>query len=102
MDNLQFETEKSKNNNWNLFLFDLCKSLLDNNQIIHKNYEPKVFGSWVIEFKNIRFVYDGRDNILSIQIKTKDGWKDKNSITKKELTYSLIKENTHNHPFSLI
>ena len=69
MDNLQFETEKSKNNNWNLFLFDLCKSLLDNNQIIHKNYEPEVFGSWVIEFKNIRFVHDGRDNILSNQNK---------------------------------
>lgn len=99
-----FDIEKQISKNWNLFLYDLAVQKLGDTDIKTKEYNDKVFGSWLIERQDRRLVYDGKDSWLAFQIKLRDDWKDIEIIKKDELKYSnfvgqinkLTENTTHN------
>jgi hypothetical protein len=87
---LNFEKKSSK---WETNLYDLCLSNVKS--IVTYKYDYKAFGSWYIECKNKRLVYDGKDSWLILQDKHLNDWKDETTIKKEELNdvilFSLIK-----------
>lgn len=88
-----FDIEKQISKNWNLFLYELVNQKLSDVDIQQKEYKDEVFGSWVIEKKERRLVYDGKECWLTLQAKTNAGWTDIESIKKDELQYSsLVKQ----------
>lgn len=96
-----FDIEKQVSKNWNLFLYDLCIQRIGKTEIKAHEYNDKVFGSWFIESKDKRLVYDGRDSCLIFQTKSKGNWMEVDTIIKDELKYSnyvsqinKLKENT--------
>lgn len=86
-----FDIEKQISQNWNVFLYDLAIQKLSDKDIKYKEYNDKVFGSWFIERRDNRLVYDGKDSWLIFQTKTKDDWADVETIYKDELKYSNFK-----------
>ena len=99
-----FDIEKQISQNWNLFLYELAVQILADKDIKNKEYNDKLFGSWLIERKDKRLVYDGKDSWLIFQTKTNDDWTDIEIIKNDELKYSnfvshinwLTENTTHN------
>jgi hypothetical protein len=99
-----FDIEKQISQNWNLFLYELAVEKLADKDIEGKEYNENVFGSWFIERKDKRLVYDGEDSLLIFQTKTKNDWTDIEIVKKDELEYSnfvrqlnkLTENTTHN------
>jgi hypothetical protein len=83
-----FDIEKQISQNWNLFLYDLAVQKLSDIDIKNKEYNDKAFGSWFIEIRDNRLVYDGKDFWLIFQTKTKGNWTDLDTIKNEDLKYS--------------
>lgn len=101
-----FAIEKKVSKNWNLFLFNLCFQKLEKTEIKIHEYNDKVYGSWFIQRKDKRLVYDGKDSCLIFQTKSKGNWMDIETIIKDDLRYSnyvsqinKLKENTPHKSF---
>ena len=85
-----FDIEKQVSANWNKFLYDFCISELYDSNITAKEYNDKVFGSWLVEVGNNRIVYMGKDRWLVGQIKKENEWFDKTILNKDELTFPIL------------
>jgi hypothetical protein len=85
-----FDIEKQVTKNWNKFLYDFCLLRFSVSTIVKQDYNDKAFGSWFIEFKNHRIVYDGRDFWLILQELCNDDWLDNEIIKKSEMTFQLL------------
>ncbi len=104
-----FDIEKQISQNWNLFLYDLAVLRLSEKDIKNKEYNDNAFGSWFIERKDKRLVYDGKDSWLIFQTKTKGDWIDIETIKKDELEYlnfvrqinRMTQNTTHNSALAL-
>lgn len=84
-----FLVEKQISSNWNWFLFEL--SVLNLQDLpVKKIYHEMHFGSWVIEWRKMRLVYDGRDSWLILQQRENDIWDDKLVTTKDDLTLESL------------
>lgn len=83
-----FEIEKQNSKNWNLFLYELALQKLEDTEIKIKEYNDKTFGSWLIERRDKRLIYDGKESLLLAQTKLADNWTDIDRLTKGELKYS--------------
>ena len=83
-----FDIEMQISQNWNLFLYDLAVQKLSDVDIKNKEYNDKAFGSWFIEIRDNRLVYDGKDFWLIFQTKTKGNWTDLDTIKNEDLKYS--------------
>ena len=77
---LNFEKQSG---NWNSNLYDLCLSNVKS--ILAYRYDHKAFGSWFIESKNKRLVYEGKDCWLILQNRDSNDWKDEIILKKEEL-----------------
>lgn len=82
-----FEIEKQISDNWSKYLYDFCLSRLKNIDLTKKEYQREDFGSWYVELKNKRIVYDGKDFWLIYEEKNNGDWEDKIIIKRKELDY---------------
>ena len=77
---LNFEKQSAE---WNHNLYDLCLSNVKSVQ--STKYNNSAFGSWYIEFKTKRLIYDGKDSWLILQNKLNKDWVDDIIIKKNEL-----------------
>lgn len=85
---IQILNSEKQASNWNTNLYDLC---LSNIKSIDKyQYDQKAFGSWSIESKNKRLVYDGKDSWLILQTRNLNDWRDDETIKKEDLNYSNL------------
>jgi len=91
-----FDIEKQISKNWSLFLFNLCIEKLTTENIVNKEYNSIVFGSWFIEGAEKRLVYEGKDKWLIVQTKTGAEWLDNIIIKKDELKYLNLIEQIKN------
>lgn len=87
-----FDIEKKTSKNWNKFLYDLCVSSLNEQLIINQKYNDDIFGSWLIEFKSERIIYDGKDSWLILQSNSNNDWLDKKIIKNDDINYETVKE----------
>jgi len=83
-----FDIERQISKAWNKFLFDFCVINIGDTNILTKRYDENVFGSWFVEVLDKRFVYDGKEFVLTKQIMEKGVWVDKQEIKNADLTYS--------------
>jgi len=87
-----FDIQKQITKNWNKFLYDLFLLRIEKNEIIKQEYNEQAFGSWFIEFRNKRIVYDGRDYWLLIQTRNIEQWLPETTIKNADLTFGIIKK----------
>lgn len=87
-----FDIEKEISKNWNKFLFDFCINRFKNLLMMNQEYNDNAFGSWFIEFKSERLLYDGKDSCLILQVKSNKDWIDKKIIKNSDINYKTIKE----------
>ena len=83
-----FDIERKVSKSWNEFLFDFCVLNIGDTNILTKRYDENVFGSWFVELADKRFVYDGRDFVLTRQIMKNGIYTDTEEIRNDDLTYS--------------
>jgi hypothetical protein len=83
-----FDIERKVSKGWNKFLFDFCVMNIGDTNVLTKRYDEDVFGSWVVELADKRFVYDGRDFMLTKQILKNGAWTDSEEIKNGDITYS--------------
>lgn len=83
-----FDIERKVSKAWNKFLFDFCILNIDNTNILAKRYDEIAFGSWFVELSDTRFVYDGRDFMLTKQILNNGAWTDNKEIKNENIAYS--------------
>jgi hypothetical protein len=67
---------KSSADNFNKALFDFCILELDYYNPKISDYVENNFDSWNIEFAKSRLIYSGKEQILTLQIKRRQGWCD--------------------------
>ena len=82
---LNFEKQSK---GWNHNLYDLCLSNVKSIQ--YTKYDYKDFGSWQIELKIKRLIYNGKDSWLIVQNKIDKEWFDETIIKKEELNQSNL------------
>lgn len=87
-----FEIEKQISKNWNLFLYDLAIQELRYIDIKTSQYTDNEFGSWLIERRHKRLVYEGRDSELTFQTNLGGYWESEPKTTKDNLGYSNFVE----------
>lgn len=95
-----FDIEKRISQNWSLFLFELAIQNVSEKDDIVKDYSHNSFGSWFIESREKRLIFDGRDSLLLIEVRDRAEWKDTETITNDELNYTnfvrLVNQLTEN------
>jgi hypothetical protein len=84
-----FLIEKQISSNWSRFLFELSVLLLQDLHV-EKAYQEMHFGSWTIEWRKMRLLYDGKDSWLILQQRENDIWDDKLITTKDDLTLETL------------
>lgn len=83
-----FDIERKVSKEWNKFLFDFCILNIGDTNILAKRYDENAFGSWFVELSEKRFIYDGRDFMLTKQILKNGAWTDSEEIKNESITYS--------------
>lgn len=83
-----FDIEMKISKKWNKFLFDFCVMNIGDTNILSKRYDESDFSSWFVELADKRFVYDGRDFILTKQTMKDGAWADSRAIKNDDITYS--------------
>ncbi len=83
-----FDIERKVSKSWNKFLFDFCVMNIGDINILTKRYDENVFGSWFVELADKRFVYDGRDFMLTKQIMQNGVWAESEEIKNDNISYS--------------
>jgi len=83
-----FDIERKISKAWNKFLFDFCVMNISDTKILTRRYDENVFGSWFVELADKRFVYDGRDFMLTKEIKQNGVWTDSGEIKNDNMTYT--------------
>lgn len=63
--------------------------------ILTKRYDDSDFGSWLVELADKRFVYDGRDFLLTKQTIKGGAWAASRAIKNDDITYSNFLELLH-------
>jgi len=81
-----FDIEQKIGKHTYKFFFDIISGLANNPKVIEKRYDDEVFGSWVIQTKDMRIVLDGRDYEIRIEKKNSKLFK-KNWITLRQITH---------------
>jgi hypothetical protein len=72
---------------FNKFLYELCLDRLKDAPIVREEYNEAAFGSWRVEMKDERIVYDGKDALLIRQKNDNGEWTDVQMIRKDEMSY---------------
>lgn len=83
-----FDIERKVSKAWNKFLLDFCIMNIGATNILTKRHDENAFGSWFVELSDKRFVYDGRDFMLTKQIMNNGVWTDIEGIKSDNITYS--------------
>ena len=83
-----FDIEKQISQNWNLFLFEFAIQKLIKTEFKQKEFNENAFGSWLIETRDKRLLYDGKESLLIFQNKSKNDWNNLRIIKQDEIRYS--------------
>lgn len=88
--NAAFDIQKEVVTGWSRFLYDLCCSELADSAITRQIYYDNAFGSWIIEVRDSRILYDGRDFWIITQFREGNDWIGKTILKKEELSYTTL------------
>jgi hypothetical protein len=86
-----FDIERKLKNSLNKFLYDTFKYFLLSQKFIVDRYDDQIFGSWIIEDKNVRLLLDGKESLLVLQTQgTEKVWSGAVVVSLKDLTIEMV------------